>query len=59
MRLVVGLGNPGAGYARIGGQHSTYTANQLKLFRTGERSTGANAQMMTAVASVPAQADDR
>ena len=46
-----GLGNPGAGYARIGGQHATYTANQLKLFRSGERAAGANGQMMTAVAA--------
>jgi cytochrome c553 len=46
-----GLGNPAAGYARIGGQHAVYTANQLKLFRAGERNHGANAQMMTAVAA--------
>ena len=46
-----GLGNPGAGYARIGGQHATYTANQLKGFRSGERNTGANGQMMTVVAA--------
>lgn len=46
-----GLGNPAAGYARIGGQHAQYTAAQLKLFRSGERKHSANAQMMTAVAN--------
>lgn len=46
-----GHGNPAAGYARIGGQHATYTANQLKNFRNGDRKTSANGQMMTAVAS--------
>ena len=46
-----GLGNPGTGYAHIGGQHATYTANQLKSFRAGERNIGANGQMMTAVAA--------
>jgi cytochrome c553 len=46
-----GLGNPAAGYARVGGQHAAYTAAQLKLFRAGERKHNANAQMMTAVAA--------
>ena len=46
-----GVGNPGSGYARIGGQHAAYTAGQLKNFRSGERNQGANGQMMTAVAS--------
>src|ERR1041384_987067 len=32
-----GAGNPAAGYARIGGQHATYTAIQLKNFRAGQR----------------------
>lgn len=46
-----GLGNPAAGYARIGGQQAVYTANQLKSFRAGERTQSANAQMMSAVAA--------
>ena len=46
-----GAGNPAAGYARIGGQHATYTTNQLKSFRAGDRNIGTNGQMMTAVAS--------
>jgi cytochrome c553 len=46
-----GWGNPAAGYARIGGQHAQYTAQQLRLFRAGERKNSANAQMMTAVAT--------
>jgi cytochrome c553 len=45
-----GTGNPGAGYARIGGQQSAYTATQLKSFRAGERKAGDNGQMMAAVA---------
>lgn len=46
-----GLGNPAAGYARVGGQHAAYTAGQLKSFRAGERNLGGNGQMMTAVAA--------
>lgn len=32
-----GLGNSPAGYPRIGGQYAEYVANQLRLFRAGER----------------------
>lgn len=32
-----GRGNPGAVMPAIGGQHSTYTANSLKKYRSGER----------------------
>jgi cytochrome c553 len=46
-----GAGNPGAAYPRIGGQHSTYAATQLRNFRSGERAAGANGQMMAAVAA--------
>ena len=46
-----GMGNPAAGYARVSGQHAVYSAGQLKLFRSGERTHSPNAQMMTAVAT--------
>lgn len=46
-----GAGNPAAGYPRIGGQHAAYTGNQLRNFRAGERSVGANGQMMAALAA--------
>lgn len=46
-----GAGNAAAGYARIGGQHATYTALQLRAFRAGERSVGPQGQMMAAVAA--------
>ncbi len=39
-----GRGNPLAGYPAIAGQHATYTANQLRLYASGERQ-GANAMM--------------
>lgn len=45
-----GAGNPAAGYARIKGQHATYTIAQLKAYRTGTRQTDPN-QMMRNVAS--------
>jgi cytochrome c553 len=46
-----GRGNPGPGYASIQGQHATYTAAQLRAYRTGERSTDPN-QMMRNVAAL-------
>ncbi len=46
-----GSGNPAAGYARIGGQHAPYTAGQLKIFRTGDRSQSVNSKTMAAVAA--------
>jgi cytochrome c553 len=45
-----GSGNPAAGYALIRGQHATYTAAQLKAYRSGTRQTDAN-QMMRNVAA--------
>lgn len=45
-----GNGNPAAGYASIRGQHTTYTAAQLKAYRTGTRQTDPN-QMMRNVAA--------
>lgn len=46
-----GAGNAAAGYPRIGGQHATYTADELRRYRAGERKAGLNGQMMSAVAA--------
>jgi cytochrome c553 len=45
-----GNGNPAANYASIRGQHATYTAAQLKAYRSGTRQTDPN-QMMRNVAA--------
>lgn len=45
-----GDGNPAAGYASIRGQHATYTAAQLKAYRSGTRQTDPN-QMMRNIAA--------
>jgi cytochrome c553 len=45
-----GAGNPSANYARIGGQHATYIALQLRAYKTGARATDPN-EMMRTVAS--------
>jgi cytochrome c553 len=45
-----GLGNPGAGYPRLSGQHAAYSAVALRHYRAGERAGSRNGQMMTAVA---------
>jgi cytochrome c553 len=45
-----GRGNLPAGYPAIGAQHATYTAAQLKAYRSGERASDPN-QMMRNVAA--------
>lgn len=45
-----GSGNPAAAYPAIRGQHATYTAAQLKAYRSGTRQTDPN-QMMRDVAA--------
>ncbi len=40
-----GQGNPAANFPRLGGQHATYTANQLRAFRNGERSNDYGSMM--------------
>jgi cytochrome c553 len=45
-----GAGNPGAAYPRIGGQHATYVAMQLRGYKSGARATDPN-QMMRSIAS--------
>jgi cytochrome c553 len=42
-----GAGNPGAAYPRIGGQHATYVAAQLRSYRGGTRTTDPNQTMRT------------
>ncbi len=45
-----GMGNPAAGFPRLAGQHAAYTANQLKIFRSGARSNDP-AKMMQNIAA--------
>jgi len=45
-----GVGNPSAGFPRIGGQHAAYLEKALKDFRAGERAND-NANMMQGVAA--------
>lgn len=41
-----GQGNPQAGFPALGGQHSEYTATQLKAFRSGMRANDGNSMPM-------------
>jgi len=45
-----GLGNPGAAYPSIQGQHATYVAAQLRAYRSGTRNTDPNQMMRNAAA---------
>ncbi len=47
-----GAGNPGASYPRIGGQHGTYAALQLRAYRSGGRATDPNSVMRTIAAKL-------
>lgn len=40
-----GSGNPGTGYAQVGGQYADYTKTQLMAFKNGERTTDEKAMM--------------
>ena len=40
-----GAGNPGTGYAQVGGQYADYTRAQLMAFKKGERTTDDKALM--------------
>lgn len=44
-----GRGNPAAGFPALGGQHATYTYNQLKAFHDGTRSGDPNGMMRNMV----------
>jgi cytochrome c553 len=46
-----GAGNPAAAYPRIGSQHDQYVAASLTAYKSGERGTGPQGQMMQAVAA--------
>ncbi|MDQ2076224.1 cytochrome c [Marinimicrobium sp. ABcell2] len=41
-----GSGNPPAGFPRLGGQHPEYIADQLRAFRSGERTNDGDTMMM-------------
>ena len=45
-----GAGVPGAAYPRVGGQHATYAALQLRAYKSGARATDPNAMMRTVAA---------
>lgn len=47
-----GLGNPTAAWPVIAGQHSPYAASQLKAYRSKERSTDGDTQMMRNVSAM-------
>ncbi len=40
-----GAGNPGTGYAQVGGQYADYTKAQLMAFKSGERANDEKAMM--------------
>ncbi|MDH4023273.1 MAG: cytochrome c4 [Gammaproteobacteria bacterium] len=46
-----GRGNPAAGWPAIAGQHATYTAAQLVAYRSKQRATDGDTQMMRNVAA--------
>ena len=45
-----GNGNDPAGYPALGGQHADYIESQLLKYRSGERASGGNANIMQGVA---------
>lgn len=45
-----GTGNAPAGYPAVAGQHALYTANQLKAYRSGQRSSDINQMMRNTTA---------
>jgi cytochrome c553 len=47
-----GAGIAGGLYPRIGGQHATYAAAQLRAYRSGARATDPNAMMRTVAAKL-------
>jgi cytochrome c553 len=47
-----GAGVPGAAYPRIGGQHTTYAALQLRAYKSGVRATDPNGMMRTVAAKL-------
>lgn len=47
-----GVGNAGAGYPRLAGQHAKYSAVSLRAYRDGERGHGINGEMMQHIAAL-------
>jgi cytochrome c553 len=52
-----GLGNAAAGYPRLSGQYPEYIAAQLRSFRAGERTNGAEAEIMRQAAQYMSDAE--
>ncbi|MEY3220698.1 MAG: hypothetical protein RIT27_2055 [Pseudomonadota bacterium] len=46
-----GVGNPGAKYPRLSGQHAAYTKKQIARYKEGNHNGSANAKMMQDIAS--------
>lgn len=46
-----GAGISLAGFPALGGQHADYTAKQLKMFRTGDRSNDGESRIMRSIAA--------
>jgi cytochrome c553 len=46
-----GQGNTAAGWPAIAGQHATYSSNQLLAYRSKQRTTDGDTQMMRTVAA--------
>jgi len=46
-----GSGNPAAKYPSLRGQHSDYTAKQLRDYKSGERVTDGNTRVMRDIAA--------
>lgn len=51
-----GLGNPGAAYPAVAGQHATYTANSLRAYASKERKSDPN-QMMRNISGLLTEDD--
>ena len=47
-----GRGNPAAIYPSLSGQHAVYTANQLRLYKSGERQNEGSQQMRNIAAAM-------
>ncbi len=47
-----GAGNPGTGYAQVGGQYASYTLAQLQAFKSGARTTDEKSLMRDVLAKM-------
>jgi cytochrome c553 len=53
-----GAGNPAANYPALRGQHAKYTSIQLEAYRSGERNTDADRNLMMQVIAAKLSDDD-